>query len=81
MEVGLKLQNPQLEMIPSYIKNWRVTMAYHETKDLIHVQGLLGRKKIDSTMFYVNLESAIFQTENDNYHVKAAKSQKKSPIS
>jgi len=26
-------------------------------------------------MFYVNLESAVFQTENDNFHVKTAKTQ------
>jgi hypothetical protein len=37
------------------------------------VQQLLGHKKIDSTLFYVNLESAIFQAENDNFHVQTAK--------
>ena len=47
-------------------------MSYHETKDILHVQQLLGHKKIDSTLIYVNLESAIFQTENDNFHVKTA---------
>jgi hypothetical protein len=47
-------------------------MTYHETKDLIHVQQSLGHKKIDSTMIYVNLESALFQAEKDNFHVKTA---------
>jgi hypothetical protein len=47
-------------------------MTYHETKDILHVQQLLGHRSIDSTMIYVNLESAVFQTEDDNFHVKTA---------
>jgi len=48
-------------------------MTYHETKDILNVQQLLGHKKLDNTLIYVNLESAIFQTENDNFHVKTAR--------
>lgn len=47
-------------------------MSYNETKGMLHVQQLIGHKKIDSTLIYVNLESAIFRTENDNVHVKTA---------
>jgi hypothetical protein len=36
------------------------------------VQQLLGHKNIENTLLYVNLESAIFKTENDNFHVKTA---------
>jgi polyhydroxyalkanoate synthesis regulator protein len=39
------------------------------------VQQLLGHKEITSTIFYVDLESAVFQTEDDNFHVKTAKTQ------
>jgi len=70
---ALKLQNPRINQITHHtFRHWRGTMSYHETKDILHVQQLLGHKKIDSTLIYVNLESAIFQTENDNFHVKTA---------
>ena len=39
----------------------------------VHVGTLGFRKEFDNTLIYVNLESAIFQTENDNFHVKTAK--------
>lgn len=45
---------------------------YHETRDILHVQQLLGHKNIENTLLYVNLESAIFQTENVSFHVKTA---------
>lgn len=71
---ALKLQTPRLNMITHHrLRHWKGTIAYHETHDLIHVQQLLGHKKIESTLFYVNLESAIFQTENDSFHVQTAK--------
>jgi integrase len=71
---ALKLQNPRLNMITHHtLRHWKGTTAYHETHDLVHVQQLLGHKKIESTLFYVNLESAIFQTENDNFHVQTAR--------
>ena len=73
-KAALKLQNPRLNMITHHtLRHWKGTMTYHETHDLVHVQQLLGHKKIDSTLFYVNLESAVFQTENDNFHVQTAK--------
>lgn len=37
-------------------------MEYHETKDIIHVKNVLGHKKIDNTMIYINLEQALFQS-------------------
>jgi integrase len=72
-KVAMKLQSPHINQITHHtLRHWRATMSYHETKDILHVQQLLGHKKIDSTLIYVNLESAIFQTENDNFHVKTA---------
>jgi site-specific recombinase XerD len=50
-------------------------MEYHKTKDILHVKQLLGHRKIDSTMIYINLESALFYTENNEFHVKTAKTQ------
>jgi integrase len=72
-KAAMKLQSPRINQITHHtLRHWRATMSYHETKDILHVQQLLGHKKIDSTLIYVNLESAIFQTENDNFHVKTA---------
>jgi integrase len=69
-----KLNNPRLNQITHHtVRHWFATMAYHNTKDIIHVQQLLGHKKIENTLIYVNLESAIFQTENDSFHVKTAR--------
>lgn len=70
---SVKLQNPRINYITHHtLRHWKATMSYHETKDILHVQQLLGHRKIDNTLIYVHLEAAIFQTKNDNFHVKAA---------
>jgi len=51
-------------------------MEYHKTHDILHVQQLLGHKKLDNTLLYVNLEAALFKVPNDEFHVKTAKSEK-----
>ena len=72
-KASVKLQNPRINQITHHtLRHWRATMSYHETRDILHVQQLLGHRKIENTLIYVNLESAIFQTENDNFHVKTA---------
>ena len=40
--------------------------------EAIHVQQLLGHKSIQNTMVYINLEQAVFRTEDDEFHVKVA---------
>ena len=49
-------------------------MEYHRTKDILHVKELLGHKRIDNTLIYIQLEKAIFQRQNDEWIVKVAKS-------
>jgi hypothetical protein len=49
-------------------------MEYHKTKDVMHVKSVLGHKKIQSTIIYINLEQAVFATENEEFKVKAASS-------
>jgi integrase len=72
-KAAVKLQNPRLNHIIHHtLRHWKATISYHETKDILHVQQLLGHMKLDNTLVYVNLESAIFQSENDNFHVKTA---------
>jgi hypothetical protein len=48
-------------------------MEYHKTKDIIHVQKVLGHRDIKSTMIYITLENALFQNVTDEFHVKTAK--------
>jgi len=48
-------------------------MEYHKTKDIIHVQQMLGHRDIKSTMLYINLEHGLFQSINDEFYVKTAK--------
>jgi len=67
-----KLQNPRLLKITYHtIRHWKGTIEYHKTKDIIHVQQLLGHKNINNTMIYINLERAIFKESNDEFTVRA----------
>ena len=53
-------------------------MECHKTKDLLYVQGVLGQKDVKSTMLYINLENALFQTgRDDEFHAKTAKTVRK----
>jgi len=50
-------------------------MEYHKTKDVIHVQQLLGHRAIKSTMLYINIENAIYRHDKpEEFHVKVAHS-------
>lgn len=47
-------------------------MEYHKTRDIYHVKQLLGHKNIRNTEIYINLEQAVFNSVNDEFHVKTA---------
>ena len=47
-------------------------MEYHKTRDILHVQQLLGHRDLRNTLIYINLEKAIFQNADEEYHVKVA---------
>jgi len=47
-------------------------MECYETKDILHVKGLLGHKIVRNTMKYINLEKAISTEENHDFHVRVA---------
>lgn len=36
-------------------RHFRATFEYHRTKDILHVQKMLGHRSIDSTMVYTQL--------------------------
>jgi len=68
-----KLGNPRLLKIHFHtLRHWKATMEYHKTKDVLHVMNLLGHRKIDNTMIYINLERALFQAADEEFHVKVA---------
>jgi len=68
-----KLNNPRLRQIGFHtLRHYKGTMEYHKTKDIMHVKSVLGHKAITSTMIYINLESALFLTQNDEWTCKVA---------
>lgn len=72
-KIARKLGNPRLLKISFHtLRHWKGTMEYHKTKDLLHVQQVLGHRDIKSTMVYIHLEHALFNTSNDEFHVKTA---------
>jgi integrase/DNA-directed RNA polymerase subunit M/transcription elongation factor TFIIS len=69
-----KLNNPRLLSITfTTFRHWKGTMEYHKTRDILHVKQLLGHKKIQSTMIYINLEAALFTDRHDEFHFATAK--------
>jgi integrase/predicted RNA-binding Zn-ribbon protein involved in translation (DUF1610 family) len=72
--IALKLNNPRLMEIHFHtIRHWRATMLYHQTKDILHVKEFLGHRSLDSTLTYINIERALFNSgDNSEFHVKTA---------
>ncbi|MCW3979854.1 MAG: tyrosine-type recombinase/integrase [Candidatus Bathyarchaeota archaeon] len=59
--VAEKLASPRIKRIHFHtFRHWKATVEYHRTKDILHVQTLLGHKSIKNTQIYINLEHAIF---------------------
>jgi integrase len=68
-----KLQNPRIKQISfCVLRHWKGTTEYHATKDVKHVQYVLGHKHSDQTDIYINLEQAQFLTNNDQWNAKVA---------
>jgi integrase len=68
-----KLNNPRLRQIHFHtFRHWKATMEYHKTKDIIHVKTFLGHKTIEATMIYINIESALFLEQSDEWTSRTA---------
>jgi len=68
-----KLSNPRLQKITfTTFRHWFATMEYHKTKDILHVQRLLGHKNIQNTLIYIDLEAKLFGKSSDNFTVRVA---------
>jgi integrase/ribosomal protein S27AE len=73
IRLAQKLGNPRLKQIHFHtLRHWKATMEYHKTHDVYHVKMLLGHKSLTSTEIYINIEQAIFNDANDEFHVKIA---------
>jgi integrase len=68
-----KLSNPRLRNITfTTFRHWFATMEYHRTKDILHVQRLLGHKNIQNTLIYIDLEATLFGNSSDGFTVRIA---------
>jgi integrase len=68
-----KLSNPRLQKITFItFRHWFGTMEYHRTKDILHVQRLLGHKSIQNTLIYIDLESKLFNSSSDRFTCRVA---------
>jgi len=71
--LAFKLNNPRLLQISFHtFRHWKGTMEYHKTRDILHVQKMLGHRSLQNTLIYVNIEQATFQNVNDEFHVATA---------
>jgi integrase len=50
-------------------RQWKATMEYHKTRDILHVMNLLGHRNKESTLVYTQLISF----ETDEYHSAIAR--------
>jgi len=67
-----KLNNPRLKKISFHtFRHFKGTMEYHKTKDILHVKAILGHRNIESTMTYINIESALYLSTSDEWTCKA----------
>jgi len=70
-----KLANPRLLRITYHtLRHWKGTVEYHRTKDILHVKEVLGHKRIENTMIYIDIEKALYKETNDEFMVKAVES-------
>ena len=70
IKLARKLGNPRLLRITFHtLRHWKGTMEYHRTHDPWHVKQLLGHRSLKSTEIYINVEQAIFNDSNSEFHV------------
>ena len=68
-----KLKNPRLLDITFItFRHWFGTKEYHRTKDILHVQRLLGHKSIQNTLIYIDLDTKLFNSEGEGFTVRVA---------
>lgn len=64
--LAAKLNNPRLLKIHFHtLRHWKATTEYARTKDLLHVQAMLGHRAIQNTMLYTQLIPTL---KNEEYY-------------
>jgi integrase len=54
--ISVKCTNPKLQLISlRTLRHYKGTMEYHRTRDIVHVQRLLGHRSIQNTLRYIRL--------------------------
>lgn len=67
-KLATKLNNLRLAKITFHIlRHWKATMEYYKTKDIIHVQQLLGHISIQSTTIHITIEKAVLKETEDQW--------------
>ena len=51
------------------LRHWKATTEYHKTKDILHVKQLLGHKSIKNTMIYIDIERALYGSEENAEYI------------
>jgi integrase len=68
--LALKLENPRIHEIQfKSFRHWFATTQYQKTRDILHVQHVLGHKRIEHTLVYTHLVNFA----NDDWTCKTAK--------
>jgi len=71
--IAVKCADPKLQLISlRTFRHYKGTMEYHRTRDIVHVQQLLGHRSIQNTLRYVRLVNF----PEDDYVCKVAKTVK-----
>ena len=72
-ETAKKLSNPRIKAITFHtFRHYKGTMEYHLTKDVKHVQYVLGHKNSNTTDLYINIEQALFLSNTDEWNTKVS---------
>ena len=62
--------NPRLLKIHLHtFRHCKALREYHKTRDILHVMGILGHKKIDTTYIYLRLYNQIYKPQQPNQFV------------
>ncbi len=78
--IAYKLKNPRIQRITfKTFRHWKGTMEYHRTKDIIHVQQILGHRNINNTLIYITLAEELFKGQQE-YVSKVAKNVKEACV-
>ena len=64
--IAYKLKNPPILRITfKTFRHWKGTTEYHRTKDILHVQQVLGHKNIQNTLRYITLAEELFKDQQE----------------